>query len=281
MAATDTTTAATTTLAYPDWSFIEDPEPVEDAMQQELAIEYIVGALRSHYRGHDDVLVSGAAGYLCYDRRTLTARVVPDCLVAFGVAAAAIRERNAYLIWEVGKAPDFVAEVASASTASNDLGRKRNLYARLGIPEYWRFDATGGSLYGSPLVGERLVGEEYRPYELHTDADGAIWAHSELLSLDFRWDGEMFRVRDPITGEDINTFSEERDAREMDRAAWFAAEARADAEHDARQQERAARRAVEAQAQTELQARLESEAQARALAEELERLRRQMGSRDD
>lgn len=49
MAATDTTTAATTALAYPDWSFIEDPEPVEDAMQQELAIEYIVGALRSHY----------------------------------------------------------------------------------------------------------------------------------------------------------------------------------------------------------------------------------------
>ena len=259
MAATETT-AATTTLAYPDWIFIEDPEPVEDAMQQELAIEYIVGALRSHYRGRDDALVSGAAGYLCYDRRTLNARVVPDCLVAFGVAAAAIRERNAYLIWEVGKPPDFVAEVASASTAPNDLGRKRNLYARLGISEYWRFDATGGSLYGCPLVGERLVNDEYQPYELHTDADGIIWAHSELLNLDFRWDGEMFRARDPLTGEDINTFSEERDAREMDRAAWRAAEARADAEQ---------------------QARLAAEAQSRALEAELERLRRQMGSRDD
>ena len=101
-------------------------------------------------------------------------------------------DRNAYLIWEAGKPPDFVAEVASESTASNDLGHKRDLYARLGIQEYWRFDATGGSLYGSPLVGERLVDGEYQRYELHTDADGDIWAHSALLDLDFRWMGRGY-----------------------------------------------------------------------------------------
>ena len=244
MATTDLTTTTTTT--FPDWSFIEDPEPVEDAMQQELTIEYIVGALRSHFRHRDDVLVSGAAGFLCYDRTNLNARVVPDCLVAFGVAAAAIRDRNAYLIWEAGKPPDFVAEVASESTASNDLGHKRDLYARLGIQEYWRFDATGGSLYGSPLVGERLVDGEYQRYELHTDADGDIWAHSALLDLDFRWDGDMFRVRDSVSGEDMRTLSEESEARLATEARAMAAEARA----------------------------MAAEAQARAMAAELERLRR-------
>ena len=64
---------------------------------------------------------------------------------------------NTYLLWEVGKAPDFVLEIGSKSTANADLVRKRELYAELGVGEYWRYDATGGEFYGEPLVGERLV----------------------------------------------------------------------------------------------------------------------------
>ena len=51
--------------------------------------------------------------------------------------------RKLYLPWEVGKPPDWVLEVASSSTGAEDVGRKRDLYARIGVPEYWRFDPQG------------------------------------------------------------------------------------------------------------------------------------------
>ena len=49
-------------------------------------------------------------------------------------------ERVLPAVWEVGSPSDFVLDVASPSAASNDLGHKRDLYARLGIPEYWKLD---------------------------------------------------------------------------------------------------------------------------------------------
>ena len=55
-------------------------------------------------------------------------------------------------------------EVASPSTAANDPGWKRELYQRLGIQEYWRFDPTGGELSGQPIAGERLVSGRYEEY---------------------------------------------------------------------------------------------------------------------
>ena len=56
-------------------------------------------------------------------------------------------------------------EVASPSTAENDTGVKRDEYAALGIPEYWRFDSTGDD-YGERLVGEVLDGDSYRSVDV-------------------------------------------------------------------------------------------------------------------
>ena len=121
--------------------------------------------------------------------------------VAFDVDAEAIRRRNGYLIWEVGKPPDVVLEVASETTASNDTSRKRDLYARMGVSEYWRFDASGGDMYGAALVGEYLERGEYREFPVRTAVDGAIWAHSPLLRLNLRWNGGEIELQDPDTGE--------------------------------------------------------------------------------
>ena len=76
-------------------------------------------------------------------------------------------------------------EVASPSTAANDLGWKRELYQQLGIQEYWRFDPTGGELYGKPINGERLVAGNYEEYELKYGDDGSVQGHSELLDVVF------------------------------------------------------------------------------------------------
>ena len=66
--------------------------------------------------------------------------------------------KNGYAIGEHGKPPDFVLEVASPTTASNDYTDKREEYAAFGIPEYWRFDPTEGERYDAPLAGDRNGG---------------------------------------------------------------------------------------------------------------------------
>ena len=187
--------------------FYEDPEPVEDGMQQAPTIFRVVSMLMEHFKGQAGVFVSGG-GFIFYDPANGNRRIAPDLFIAFDVDVEGIRKNLPnYWMWQIGKPPDFVMEVASPSTAANDLGHKRDLYASLGITEYWRLDPTGGELYGQPLTGERLVDGEYRPYELHTDEDGSIWAHSEVLDLRFHWDLELedqFDVRSPLTGRTIH-----------------------------------------------------------------------------
>ena len=100
----------------------------------------------------------------------------------------------------MGKAPDFVLEIGSKSTANADLVRKRELYAELGVGEYWRYDATGGAFYGEPLVGEVLVEGEYRRLEMVREADGRVWSHSEALNLDLWWTEGDLRFWDPAVG---------------------------------------------------------------------------------
>ena len=84
----------------------------------------------------------------------------PDLLVAFNVDPAAYQASNGYVVSQQGKPPDFVLEVASESTASTDTGPKRQDYAALRIPEYWRFDETGQH-HGARLASDVLIGHQY------------------------------------------------------------------------------------------------------------------------
>lgn len=184
--------------------FYEEPEPVEDGVLQESPLMRIINLLRELFEDRPDVFMSGMV-FVSYDETNGNARVAPDFFIAFDVPNESIR-RNLpnFWIWEIGKAPDFALEVASQSTALNDLGHKRDLYAELGIAEYWRFDPTGGDYYGQPLAGERLVEGEYRQYELQEEADGSVIGYSPLLEVDFYWDGNEFDVLDPVTGRTID-----------------------------------------------------------------------------
>ena len=212
MATTRTMTNAWVDRKLPD-IFYEEPERVEDGMEQDLSIQRISHLLFERYKDRSDVFCSGRV-FISYDESNGNRRVGPDFFIAFDVDDDAIRANLPnFWIWETGKVPDFALEVASPSTASNDLGRKRELYAELGVTEYWRFDATGGEHYGQPLAGERLVEGEYQPYELQVDDDGSVRAYSELLDVDFYWDGHEFDVLDPETGRTIDKYEVEREAR--------------------------------------------------------------------
>ena len=261
MAATRIITNAWKVRTLPD-IFYEEPEPVEDGMQQEPPIDRIGHLLRQRYEDEPYVFISGGV-FVSYDVTNGNRRVKPDLFIAFDVDNAGIRENLPnFWIWEIGKAPDFVMEVASPSTAEHDMGWKRELYQRLQIQEYWRFDPTGRQLYGRPIIGERLVNGAYEEYPAEYGADGSLSSRSELLDVVFHYNGDEFDALDPATGMTIDK--------------RVAAVARADA---------AEARAIVAEAELNLEQTARSQAETRAIAEraradaaaaELARLRAQL-----
>ena len=265
-----------------------------DAMDEERPVHEIYGLLASRFTAfgqRPDTFLSSHT-ILCYDPDDLNVRVSPDVYLAFGVDADAIRQRKLYLPWEAGKPPDWVLEVASISTGRVDVGRKRDLYARIGVPEYWRFDPQDGAYHGERLAGDRLVGEAYEPIELTTAPDGVLKGYSAILGLSLCWDENRPRLYDPVTDSYLESWPEVWEARAAaetqaaveqaerlaERAARRVAETRAARERAARENaesravsERAARENAESRAASEQAARAAAEARIRQLEAELRR----------
>ena len=107
----------------------------------------------------------------------------PDICVSFDVDLFAIRYKDTYDLWEIGKPPEFVLEVASPSTHRNDLYQKPAIYAYIGVEEYWMFDPTGGDLYGQALAGYRLADGMYEPIEIDVNEHSVESGYSEALDL--------------------------------------------------------------------------------------------------
>ena len=245
----------------------DEPDPMPDAMEQDLVFQVFMHLLSDRVtdlgRNPDNFLSSNTI--LCYDRRNLNVRVQPDCYLAFGVDAAAIRRRKMYLPWEVGKPPDFALEVASETTSRQDVAVKNRIYARIGVPEYWRFDATGGVYYGQPLAGDRLVNGVYQPIELTREPDGILKGYSQVLDLYLCWDNELLHFYDPASQSYLWTISEERAARRAAEEAHRTAE-------EARRSAQAELEAAQAAARADRDARLDAELRARELEERIRRL---------
>ena len=221
---------------------LPDAVPPPDLMLQNPDIHYILQILYDVAVGDRTDVFIDTNSIVYYDPTNRNRRVQPDVYIAFDVDADTIRRRNGYVIWEVGKPPDFVLEIASESTADNDTGYKRDLYAQLGVREYWRFDRTGGELYESALAGEYLEDGVYRPVAIRVDADGTEWGYSRLLNLNLRWREGSLELQDPDTGEALTD-------RRGQRLARVAAEDARDAavqERDAAAQERDAALAANA-----------------------------------
>ena len=228
-----------------------DGKPLAENDAQHTAILYGVGALRVRYAGHRDVYVSGDL-LVYYEEGNPRVSVAPDVFVVFGVED---RMRMNYKVWEEGKGPDFVLEVASPSTWREDVGRKRDIYARLGVKEYWLYDPLGEHLEPA-LQGNRLVDGEYERQPLVKSVDGRLILYSGTLGLELWAEGRRMRFRDPETGLDLLGHDEEHARAEVEAVARRSAEVRADREATARQREAAARRAVEARV-AELEALLD------------------------
>ena len=209
------------TVFYPE----TDGQPLPDGEYQAPIYREIVGAVQTFFKDRPDVHVNGNTMFY-YEEGNPRRVVSPDCYVAFGVDAAAIFRNNTYLVWEVGKPPDFVLEIGSQSTARVDIGSKRDLYAGMGVVEYWRFDGTGGDFYREPLVGEYLEDGEYHRFELRQESDGLLRGHSPVLNLDLCWVDGRLRYFDPVAKVWLLNQMEEHEARQAaeDRVAQLEAE---------------------------------------------------------
>jgi hypothetical protein len=103
------------------------------------------------------------------------------------------------------------------------------LYASIGIGEYWRFDSTGGSLYGYPLAGDTLADGVYQPIELTLEEDGLLWGYSPSLDLCLCARDQRLLFYDRKTGSYLRTVGEHRAAFNEEHAARLASEAERDA----------------------------------------------------
>ena len=157
------------------------------------------------YLGHPETTIVSAEHYVVPGPAYVAGESrYPDLLVAFDVDPSAYAASNGYVVSQQGKPPDFILEVASRHTATDDLEAKRDYYETLGVGEYWLFDGEG-EFYGFTLRGYRLEGGRYRPMELGEIGPGVLQGHSAALNLNLRVEDGYLGWHDPATGEHIPT----------------------------------------------------------------------------
>ena len=258
-------------LTYPD----SDGHFLPDNPLQAHAIVQLRNSLELHFQDAPNVVVEGDM-FIYYaegeadERLVLGKRVgkflAPDLFV---VLDHDLGSRGTYKVWEEGKPPDFALEVISPSSEVRNRVHKKELYAQIGIGEYFVFQPDPGRS-GPRLVGYVLEGSGYR--ELGPDpglGPEAGSVQSEALGVSFRPEGSLLRVRDLRSGRDYRRptelathANEEAQARRREAEARRRAEERATQEAQARHREAEARLQAEERATRDAQARLQAEERA-------------------
>jgi Uma2 family endonuclease len=179
-----------------------DGEPMAETVENMIQMTNLIYALRVllETQGHTRVAVGGNQ-FLYYNPHNGRDHVSPDVYVALDVEPG---NRPTWKTWLEGKCPDVVFEISSPSTRDQDLGFKRDLYARLGAKEYYIYDpqqAMEPPFVGYALRGGRLERRAALP-------GGGI--RSPLLGAELRQVGIYLRVIDPATDEPFPEPDEER-----------------------------------------------------------------------
>ncbi|HEX5690550.1 MAG TPA: Uma2 family endonuclease [Roseiflexaceae bacterium] len=177
-------------IEYPE----SDGKPLGETDVHRREILDIIAMLEQYYADNADVYISGNLMFY-YEEGNPGAVVSPDVFVVKGVPK---RERRVYKLWEEGEPPAVVFEITSRSTRLEDRGMKRQLFAELGVREYFLFDPLGEYLK-PPLQGFRLIDDELTAFE--PDANGALI--SQELGLRLQRDGTYLRLNKLADGEPL------------------------------------------------------------------------------
>lgn len=180
---------------YPE----SDGKPMGETEFHINVILHLFQSLRYFFRQIEDVYVAADLLFY-YEEGNRSAFKVPDVFVVKGVSK---QPRRTYKLWEEGVAPCTVFEITSRATWLDDLGEKRALYEKLGVPEYFLFDPLDE--YLSPwLQGFRLKNNYYQPVDLAEN--GTLF--SQELSITLQPQDQLLRIVDSGSGETIPTLDE-------------------------------------------------------------------------
>lgn len=161
---------------------------------QKHAMVDMFNGLRVYFGSNKDVAVSTDL-LIYFEEGNPQRKVAPDVFVARGVPN---HMRDNYKIWEEGKQPDFVLEVASSWMAVYNADGKKALYERLQVQEYFLYDPRGG-LHCPRLQGYELAGGKYRPLAIRPLENDGLALASNVLGLELRFDQGRLRLWDPVT----------------------------------------------------------------------------------
>ena len=195
-------------------SYFRLPDPPEREPEEMTSAKHLAESGNIHHinlhLGHPETTIVKSELYLMLGRLGSGSEFrVPGLLIAFNADPELYEHNNGYVISEQGKQPDFVLEIVSPGSRRADRVDKREDYAALGIPEYWRFDEAARQRENR-LAGDRLVDGVYEPIAIEELADGVLQGYSAELNLYLRWEQGQLRLHDPATGQHIPTFESER-----------------------------------------------------------------------
>ena len=207
----DSLPPATRELVEVEYPYEDDIAMACSPAHEEVTVDTrdaLVNYCASHpnaYRGMDMLVY--------YERYDITKRVTPDLFVVFDARLPIGRN---YRIWDAGKPPDVVWELAPDSHMKGDPKVKKELYRQLGVPEYWSYDSQG-VLDGPRLQGFQLVQGRYRRLPAERRGEALLAVKSPLLGLEQHFDGQRLRLWDPGAKEYLRSGVESERERRRER----------------------------------------------------------------
>jgi Uma2 family endonuclease len=180
------TVAANNAIHYPSG----DGQPVAETFAHLYAILMTIEVLRLYLQRQQATVLGNQ--FLYYEQDNPSKRVAPDVFVIFDVEPGG---RDNYKIWEEGSVPSIAFEMTSPSTKKEDDGSKKQLYAQIGIQEYWQFDPKGEWIT-EQLRGYQLNNGQYQPItnnispvlQLRLELDNSLSSSPTALIAFYRLD---------------------------------------------------------------------------------------------
>ena len=162
----------------------EDRTPLESNWHR-AQINLLIDIVRQRWQDRYDFFAGGNM-FIYYSLRQARDHDYrgPDFFVVKGIDSRHSREK--WVVWEEdGRYPDVIVELMSPSTAKEDLGAKKDLYARtFHTPDYFCYDPGARQLWGWHLTDRGY-------YPLEVDTSGRMWS-AELEAWIGPWEG-MFQ----------------------------------------------------------------------------------------
>ncbi|NEO53365.1 MAG: hypothetical protein F6K54_09895 [Okeania sp. SIO3B5] len=182
------------TEVTPDWEppmpptdLIFDDGELLESKRHRIAMNLLIDSLYQHWSDRTDFFAGGNM-FIYYSSAQARNRDYkgPDFFVVLDVDGKT--DRQGWVVWEEeGRYPDMIVELTSSSTASVDIGKKKDIYERtFRTPNYFIFNPFDRK----SLKGWRLQNKKYQ--ELQQDDRGWLWCEELELWLG-TWEGTILQ----------------------------------------------------------------------------------------